>query len=155
MKFDNLKSEINFGLENLERIHQTIQDFERKEIDQQVKTSALTYECFGYYNAIEHLIIRFIKHLNLTTPSGQFSHRDILKVFKNYLVESKIDFDTAVMTSIENLMAFRHVASKIYSFLIDGEKLDVIIQLIKSKHFEIRRLFLDILGSIQSRQKDG
>jgi len=155
MKFDDLKSEINFGLENLDRIYQIIQNFDKQEIDQQVKTSALTYECFGYYNAIEHLMIRIIKHLNLSVPSGQFSHRDPLRIFKSLLAEGKIKIESNLIISIENLMAFRHVATKIYSFLIDWDKLDVILKLIKGKHNQIRQLFFDILESIQTGQQDG
>lgn len=149
MKFDELNKEINFGLENLDRIYQTILKFLNQKIEKEIRTSALTYECFGYYNAIEHLIIRLIKHFGLTAPSGQFSHRDILRLFKDYVASAKIEYDDDLIISIENLMAFRHVATKIYSFLIDWEKLDVIIELIKTRHNEIRQLFYEILESIQ------
>lgn len=149
MRFEELDKEINFGLENLEKIYQTILIFFEQKIDEGIRTSALTYECFGYYNAIEHVMIRIIKNLNLAVPSGQFSHRDIIKVFKDYLIQANIDFDNELMMSIENLMAFRHVATKIYSFLIDWEKLDGIIKLIEKKHPQIKQLFLDVLAAIK------
>lgn len=55
MNLNELKNEINFGLGNLESIYQSILEFSRQEIEERVKVSALTYECLGYYNAIEHL----------------------------------------------------------------------------------------------------
>jgi len=57
MSASELKQSIEFGLENLEMIYQRLASFAVKEIAAEVKTSALTYECLGYYNAIEHLII--------------------------------------------------------------------------------------------------
>ncbi len=58
MSPSELKLEIDFGLENLEKVHQKLVTiFNNKEIDLEVKTSALAYECIGYYNAIEHLIL--------------------------------------------------------------------------------------------------
>lgn len=149
MKFDELNKEINFGLENLDRIYQTILKFTEQKIEEDVRTSALTYECFGYYNAVEHLIIRLIKHFGLTAPSGQFSHRDILRLFKDFLASTKIDYDDDLIISIENLMAFRHVATKIYSFLIDWEKLEVIITLIRNQHHQIEQLILRILKTLE------
>jgi len=62
MNVSELRREIEFGLENLERIYLNISTFARQEAEERMKTSALAYECLGYYNAIEHLIIRILKH---------------------------------------------------------------------------------------------
>ncbi len=43
------------------------------------------------------------------------------------------------------LMAFRHVATKIYGFLIDENKLQLIISRITTEHENIRLLILRIL----------
>ena len=80
MESDELKMQIDFGLENLDRIFQTIQKFSSDDVAQDLKVSALSYECLGYYNAIEHLMIRFLKFLNIDIPIGAFSHRDTIKV---------------------------------------------------------------------------
>jgi len=45
------------------------------------------------------------------------------------------------MRTIENLMAFRHVATKIYGFMIDREKLEVVVTDIRSRHSQIVELF--------------
>jgi len=44
MKFNELSKEINFGLENLNKIYQMIQKFLNQKIEEEVKTSALTYD---------------------------------------------------------------------------------------------------------------
>lgn len=114
MNLNELRNELNFGLENLESIYQCISEFSRQEIEERVKISALTYECLGYYNAIEHLIIRLLKHLKIEIPSGPFSHRDTLKALLSITGEKDVDKNTIKV--IENLMAFRHIATKIYGF---------------------------------------
>lgn len=112
-----------------------------------MKISALTYECLGYYNAIEHLIIRILKYLKIELPSGPFSHRDTLKAFLSVVKETGVDEDT--IRVIENLMAFRHIATKIYGFLIDWNKLKFIINTIESNHNKIKGIFTNILDTIQ------
>ena len=148
MDMNELRNEIRFGLENLESIYQNISEFSQQEIEERVKVSALTYECLGYYNAIEHLIIRILKHLKIEIPSGPFSHRDTLKTFLSLISEKDVDKDTIKV--IENLMAFRHIATKIYGFLIDWSKLKFIINNIESSHNKIKGIFANILDIIQA-----
>ncbi len=147
MSVSKLRGEVNFGLENLDKIYQSILSFVQQEIDEQIKTSALVYECLGYYNAIEHLIIRILKNLS-EIPSGPFSHRDTLRTFEVLIRERQVDVDDEVLEIIENLMAFRHVATKIYGFLIDWSKLESIINEIEENHRRIKRLVLDVLAAL-------
>ena len=114
MSADELRKEVAFGAENLDKIFQRPSDFTQQELNEQVKVSALTYECLGYYNAVEQLIIRILKHLKLGISSGPFSHRDTLKAFEQLVMERQIRTDEDTLLIIENLMAFRHVATKIY-----------------------------------------
>ena len=148
MSVNELRNEIGLGLENLEKIYLNISSFAQQEADERLKTSALTYECLGYYNAIEHLIIRVLKHLRIEIPSGQFSHRDTLKTFEAFVSERGIAVDEKVIKIIENLMAFRHVATKIYGFLIDWSKLQVIVNDIAGNHNRIKQFFVDALNTI-------
>ncbi len=71
MKAD-IENEIQFGLENLSKIYERIKYISFLEADTTLKISALTYECFGYYNAVEHLILRFIKYLKMSVPDITF-----------------------------------------------------------------------------------
>ena len=50
----------------------------------------------------------------------------------------------------QNLMAFGHVATKIYSFLIDWDKLEVIIDDIQENHVNIKPLFVSLLDTLTS-----
>lgn len=50
---------------------------------------------------------------------------------------------------LENLMAFRHVATKIYGFLIDAAKLGFVIRDIEANHSRLRQLILDVVISIE------
>lgn len=143
MNSNELKSEINFGLENLESIYQSILEFSQQEIEERVKVSALAFECLGYYNAIEHLIIRVLKHSKIEIPSGQFSHRDVLRAFLSLANEKVVDKSTTKV--IEDLMAFRHIATKIYGFLINWDKLRFIINEIEKNHDKIKRVFVNIV----------
>ncbi|WP_448541396.1 ribonuclease toxin HepT-like protein [Roseiflexus sp.] len=145
MNANELREQIMFGLENLERIHNTILTFVEKEVDEDIKTSALVYECMGYYNAIEHLIVRFLKHNDKDVPSGPFSHRDTLNAFKGLIDEKCVNLDGQILSVIENLMAFRHVATKIYGFLIRWDKLQFIIQDIQNYHRPIKNLLLSLI----------
>ncbi|OIP40061.1 hypothetical protein AUJ95_04910 [Candidatus Desantisbacteria bacterium CG2_30_40_21] len=151
MNLNELKNEINFGLGNLESIYQSILEFSRQEIEERVKVSALTYECLRYYNAIEHLIIRLLKYLKIEIPSGPFSHRDTLKALLSITKEKDVDNDTIKV--IENLMAFRHIATKIYGFLINWSKLKFIIRDIETSHNQIKRFFTNVLDAIQAGDK--
>ncbi|MEM6451763.1 MAG: nucleotidyltransferase domain-containing protein [Cyanobacteria bacterium P01_D01_bin.105] len=148
MSLDILKQEIAFGLENLNKVHSNIETFSKLEVDPRIKVSALTYECLGYYNAIEHLIIRFLKYLGIELLTGKFSHRDTLRQFDSLLNKKGItDFqDTGAV--INNLMAFRHVATKIYGFLIDADRLDEVVGDINTQHHKIEELFHKLLESL-------
>lgn len=138
-----IEKELAYGLENLEHVHKQIQNFAQQNAGQELKTSALAYECVGYYNAIEHLVIRVLKHLDREMPAGEFSHRETLKVFEKILGD--LDLKQAkLITAIETLMAFRHVATKIYGFLIDWSKLQSVLSLIESNHGSVVTLFSDI-----------
>ena len=151
MSSAELRREIDFGLENLEKVYARIRQFAQQEIDAGVKTSALTYECLGYYNAIEHLFIRMLKFRSIAIPSGPFSHRDILKTFETFVHESSILANAESLQIIENLMAFRHVATKIYGFLIDANKLSFVIRDIEAHHDRIKQLILDVVFSIEEK----
>ena len=113
--------------------------------DSDIDLCALTYECLGYYNAIEHLMIRFLKYLSIELPTGKFSHRDTLRQFNILLSERNITDSQETVVIITNLMAFRHVATKIYGFLIDAEKLNVIVEDINTHHSEIEKIFYKLL----------
>ena len=148
MSVEILKQEIAFGLENLNKIYENLETFAKLEVDPKIKVSALTYECLGYYNAIEHLIIRFLKYLSIEIPTGKFSHRDTLRQFDRLLNERSIaDFQETVVV-ITNLMAFRHVATKIYGFLIDSNKLEAIVEDISTQHREIEKIFHKLLETL-------
>ncbi|MBE9068146.1 nucleotidyltransferase domain-containing protein [Leptolyngbya cf. ectocarpi LEGE 11479] len=148
MSLDILKQEVEFGLENLSKIYDNVRTFSKLDIDSKVKISALTYECLGYYNAIEHLIIRFLKYLNVDLPSGQFSHRDTLKRFDSLVSNTGQQETKNTIATIANLMAFRHVATKIYGFLIDEAKLNVVVSDIELNHQVIENLFRDLIANI-------
>lgn len=148
MSLDILKQEVEFGLENLRKIYENVRIFSRLDIDSKVKISALTYECLGYYNAIEHLIIRFLKYLSIDLPSGPFSHRDTLKRFGSLVSKSELKETNDTIAIITNLMAFRHVATKIYGFLIDEAKLNVVVSDIELNHQVIETLFRDLIANI-------
>ncbi|HAW49437.1 TPA: hypothetical protein DCX16_00570 [bacterium] len=72
MNINELKSEIDFGLENLENIYKSIISFSQQEIEERIKVSALTYECLGYYNAKSLAIfLCFVNRSNKTSlPVG-------------------------------------------------------------------------------------
>lgn len=114
MTKDELRREINFGLENLERIFQSIISFAASDVSEDIKTSAIAFECLGYYNAIEHLILRIFKYLNIPKPAGASSHRDTLRGFEMLLSEKRLSPSQEILEAIEDFMAFRHVATNIY-----------------------------------------
>ena len=116
--------------------------------------SALTYECSGYYNAIEHMILRFVKYLGLEKPSGAFSHRDTLRLFDSLIKDMKLEVNQDTSAAFIELMAFRHVATKIYGFLIDEAKLNVIIARIQAEHDPIRLLFQQILSALTDNENE-
>jgi len=151
MSMTELRREIEFGLENLEKIYVSICRFAQQEIDVEVKTSALTYECLGYYNAIEHLIVRILKFRRVEIPSGSFSHRDTLKTFETLVNERSVVADEEVLKVVENLMAFRHVATKIYGFLIDASKLRFVIRDIEESHHRMKQLMLDVVVAVEEK----
>ena len=79
MNVSEFEREVRFGLENLTRVRSNVLHVLSQDVDEIVGRSALKYESFGYYNAFEHLILRFIKFLRREKPSGPFSHRDAVQ----------------------------------------------------------------------------
>lgn len=82
-------------------------------------------------------MIRIIKYLRYLSPSGPASHKETIKLFRQIappLTNSDSPFDV-----IERLMAFRHVATKIYSFLLDWNKLQSILDDIMQSHELIKQ----------------
>lgn len=148
MPLNELRQEIAFGLENLVGVYQNIVRFSSLVSDESLQASALTYECLGYYNAVEHLVIRILKHLGQEIPSGTFSHRDTLKAF-HQVVNMRMAADESTFIALENLMAFRHVATKIYGFLIDRDKLEVVVTDIRRFHPGIVDLFQTLLTRLE------
>lgn len=141
MNNDKLIQETRFGLENLGRVHERIAHILALPLDEAVLVSALAYEGLGYYNAIEHLMLRFIKHLKLPRPEGASSHRDTLRAFIKITEMYNILCDEQLWGIIQELMAFRHVMTKIYGFLIDLDKLKDVIEKIQRVHEQIVDLF--------------
>lgn len=151
MALDDLQQEVNFGLENLAKVYQNIAQFSASKSDSKIKTSALAYECLGYYNAVEHLMIRILKYLDREIPTGAFSHRDVLKTFQSVAEANRVS-DSEVMIAIENLMAFRHVATKIYGFLIDWTRLQGVVIDIQKFHTRISWLFQTLITNLEENK---
>lgn len=146
MHKQELQQEIAYGLDNLERVYNSIAITVEVTVDQRVKLAALAYECVGYYNAIEHLMIRIVKYLRYPLPSGPASHKETIKLFRSIalsLVPDDHPFDV-----IERLMAFRHVATKIYSFLLDWNKLQSILDDIMQTHLALKQLIRETVDSL-------
>lgn len=152
MNIDRLREEIEFGLQNLDEVYSRILKFRNTDVDVQILLSALSYECIGYFNAVEHLIIRFLKSLQKPVPSGPTSHRDTLLLFENVSRECGFHISQGVMQFMRDMMAFRHVATKIYGFLIDWDKLKVIVDGIEKNHIMTKQAFIDLLEVLSKRQ---
>jgi hypothetical protein len=87
--------------------------------------------------------------LRIEVPSGEFSHRDTLKTIETLMHDKEIEIDEETIQIIENLMAFRHIATKIYGFLIDWGKLQVIVSDIERNHDRIKPTFTNILSALK------
>jgi hypothetical protein len=145
MNVSEFEQEVRFGLENLTRVRSNVLHILSQDVDEIVRRSALTYECFGYYNAFEHLILRFIKFLRREKPSGPFSHRDAVQALEAMAVDYQVTLEPRTLRICLELMAFRHVATKIYGFLIDEAKLAVIVSRVEESHDRIIELVEDLL----------
>lgn len=143
MEADELRQQVNFGLENLDKVFQNIQKFSMNDAAQDLKVSALAYECLGYYNAIEHLMIRFLKFSKSEIPTGAFSHRDTIKMFYTTFAETKIEPEA--VKAIDDLMGFRHVVTKIYGFLLDWDRLRRVVDQTSKFHTNFKQIFLDAI----------
>lgn len=84
-------------------------------------------------------------------PRGEFSHRDTLKEFQAVLANRVLKIDKKMVTTVEELMAFRHVATKIYGFLLDWNKLESIVSKILRSHKKINSLFLRVVESLKKQ----
>ena len=81
-------------------------------------------------------------------PSGAFSHRDTFRALGRLIVERQVVSTESTLSAIAELMAFRHVATKIYGFLIDEAKLDVIVARINTEHTSIMLIVRRLLESV-------
>ncbi|MGE0087790.1 MAG: hypothetical protein AB7S75_25545 [Desulfococcaceae bacterium] len=148
MSRTDLEKEVKFGLENLHKVYERINYISLSEVDTLIKISALTYECFGYYNAVEHLILRLTKYLKIPVTSGAFSHKETVKNFNDLVKKFNITARQSTLNAILELMAFRHVATKIYGFLIDRDKLEIVADRIKNEHSNISELIIQLVEAV-------
>ncbi len=142
---------MEFGLENLSKVYESINYISESDAEGLLKVPALTYECFGYYNAIEHLILRLTKYLKIPTPSGAFSHKETVRNFNQLVKKLNVSASQSTLDTILELMAFRHVATKIYGFLIDDDKLDAVVNRIKNEHDNISKLVRQVLEAVNNK----
>jgi len=151
MNKTELEAEVNFGLENLQKIYERVVYISTRENEDPIlKVPALAYECLGYYNAIEHLMLRFIKFLKIPVSMGPFSHKKTLIQFFEIAQYYEITVKQHTRNSILELMAFRHVATKLYGFLIDAQKLNIVANRIRDEHQSLFELMQSILTCIDT-----
>ncbi len=151
MSKTDLKNEVKFGLDNLNKVYESINYISESDAERLLKVPALTYECFGYYNAIEHLILRLTKYLKIPNPSGAFSHKETVTNFNQLVNTLNISANQSTLNTVLELMAFRHVVTKIYGFLIDDDKLEVVVDRIKNEHNNISKLVTQVLEAVVNK----
>ena len=139
------KQEIRFGIENSDKVFAAMMAIAIQDFPQQVKSPALAFECLGYYNALEHLMLRFLKKAGHAKPSGAASHRDTMRLFQQFLNERGTVMQESESAFLLELMGFRHVATKIYSFIIDYDRLLALVARIQTSHVAIRSLFESLI----------
>lgn len=132
------RQEIEFGLENLDKVLASISIIAPQNLPANVLAPALAYECLGYYNAFEHLMVRFLKHRGIAPASGPNWHRDTLRAFEALLSEIGLPLNQDLSNVVTELMGFGHVATKIYGFLIDQDRLFALVKIIQSNHAGLR-----------------
>ncbi len=142
------RQEIEFGLENLDKVLASITAIDPQNIPANVLAPALAYECLGYYNAFEHLMVRFLKHRGIAPASGPNWHRDTLRAFEALLSEAESPLDQELSNVVTELMGFRHVATKIYGFLIDQNRLLALVKIIQSNHASLRDVVENLLNTL-------
>jgi hypothetical protein len=143
-----LRKEIEFGLENLDKVLSSISALAIQELPTTVQAPALAYECMGYYNALEHLMVRFLKNRGTPIPSSQTWHRDTLRAFEKLLEESDLPLDRNLSDVVTELMGFRHVATKIYGFLIDHARLLALVKVIQTNHASLRKVVETLMNAL-------
>lgn len=94
------QKEVLFGLENLNRVKNDIDSFHAGMAAAPMRNSALAYAGMGYYNALEHLMVRTLKFLEITLPAGAASHQMILAKFQNALVMLGVSFLTLAYLNV-------------------------------------------------------
>ncbi len=139
------QNELQFGLENLHKVKNDIDAFQKEETAPEMRKSALAYACMGYFNALEHLMIRVPKFKHAPIPTGMTSHQMILTSFQNHT--SDLEIHAAPFDAIKRLLGFRHVANKIDGFLFNPHKLTEIVAVIAENHDG----FVEIFGKIANR----
>jgi len=137
---------LQFGLENLRKVKSDIDAFQKEVAAPELRKSALAYACMGYFNALEHLMIRVLKFNRMAIPTGPTSHQMILTNFQNQI--SDLEIDATIFDAIKRLLGFRHVANKIYGFLINPHKLDEIVAVILEHHAGLVEVFSMIANRI-------
>lgn len=142
MKPLEFQQELLFGLENLQKVKSEVDAFQKETGSTEMRQSALAYAGMGYFNALEHLMIRVLKFHRITIPTGSTSHQMILTAFQKQT--SDLEIDPALYDAIKRLLGFRHVANKIYGFLINPLKLTEIVAVIQEHHTRLVELFSGI-----------
>ncbi len=142
------RQEIEFGLENLAKVAASISAIAAQNVPALVLAPALAFECLGYYNALEHLMIRCLKQQGITPASGPSWHRDTLRAFEKLLTETGLPLGQNLSDVATELMGFRHVATKIYGFLIDQARLLALVKIIQSNHAGLQHVVEELLDKL-------
>ena len=151
--------------QELNKIHQSIQQLEMfmeqlndipNPIYQEALVNSLALNLHGIYTGIERIFEVIATEIDLSLPTGNKWHRDLLDQMAVNITNVRTEVITEETRAIlDELRRFRHVIRSAYSFQLDQEKVLIVVNTFLSCHHQLIQeiqLFCDYLNEREVKQ---
>lgn len=122
--------ELRFECEQLDRLFETyagLLQIAHDRVPDIVEMTALASVLHSFYNGIENIFLSIAKRIDGSVPTGIHWHRDLLNSMTRETPARPALLDEELSRQLTDYLAFRHFYRHAYSFLLEWEKLDVLV----------------------------
>lgn len=158
MSLDRVKKEIEFEIEEIESLFSLYKKelFDLEQAPNLVEMTAFASVLHSFYNGIENILLTIAKHIDKNTPSDSNWHRSLL-----FQMTGENEFRKPVLSEdtrdeLRRYLSFRHFFRHSYSFDLEWEELEKLVNPIHEIWKRFKTEILSFLSRIErQREKSG
>ena len=118
----NLREKVNVEMENISMVLEELRKFKDKPDKTSVELAGIGTFLHNFYNGIENILKQILLSQNIQISSSDSWHRDLLHQATDKGIITEI-----IMKQLAKYLAFRHFFIHAYEFLLDEEKLKLLV----------------------------